>query len=164
MRPPLLAVLAITTLLAGCSKAPDKSDQVNAELLLSTTASWDGTPYQHYPEGKPMLSLMKVSVPANTSLDWHCHPSFSLGYLLAGKLEVETTTGKRITLSAGDSLAEVVDEVHRGHTAAEPATIIMFHAGIEHLPLSVPQAHCERATMSGDVPMDIGAGHQPTRP
>ncbi len=154
MRNLLPITLALAALLAGCGKSTAEPGQVRSEVLHRATASWDGTPYTHYPEGQPMLSLVKVSIPPNTSLDWHCHQTFSLGYLQEGKLEVETTGGKRIHLSAGDSLAEVVNDVHRGHTGDEPATVLMFHAGADHLTFSAPEAQCQPPLAARDEPMD----------
>ncbi|QCI15013.1 gamma subclass chorismate mutase AroQ [Pseudomonas putida] len=154
MRTLVPITLVLAALLAGCGKSTAEPGQVRSEVLHRATASWDGTPYTHYPEGQPMLSLVKVSIPANTTLDWHCHQTFTLGYLQEGKLEVETTGGKRIRLTAGDSLAEVVNDVHRGHTADEPATVLMFHAGADHLTFSQREAQCQPPVVARDEPMD----------
>ncbi len=142
MRTSLPIALMAIGLLAGCSASPSEAGKVQSEVLYRTSASWDGTPYPAYPEGQPVLSLVKVSIPANTTLDWHCHQGFNLGYLAEGKLEVETRDGKQIHLKAGDTLAELVNEVHRGHTREQAATVMVFHAATEQLAFSTPEAQC----------------------
>lgn len=150
MRRFLPAVLTISALIAGCSTHAPGPAQVQSQVLHRATNSWDGTPYTHYPEGQPVLYLVKVDIPAHTTLDWHCHPALNMGYLADGTLEVEARDGKRIKLVAGDTLAELVGDVHRGHTARQPATVLVFHAATDDQAISIPQAQCLPHQPSGE--------------
>ncbi|WP_082428188.1 chorismate mutase [Pseudomonas sp. NBRC 111119] len=136
----ILPALLTAALLTGC--VSHGQEAVKSQVLHRATGSWDGTPYRQYPAGPPVLSLVRLTIPANTTLDWHCHKALNLGYLAEGSLEVETRDGKRIHLNAGDTLAELVGEVHRGHTAGQPATVMVFHAADETLAFSTPEAQC----------------------
>lgn len=110
---------------------------VKTETLLQTKSSWDGVAYQRYPEGAPLLSVLKITIPPRTTLAWHTHPMPNAAYVLSGELQVEKRDGgliKRIT--EGEVLAEMVGSVHRGITGDKPVTLIVFYAGSNGLPLS----------------------------
>lgn len=111
--------------------------QVSSQTLEKTTSSWDGAEYVAYPQGKPELSILKITVPPHTTLGWHTHPVPNAAYVLSGYLTVEKKSGgaKKI-IHAGETLAETVGTVHRGYTGDEPVTLIVFYAGAKGLPLS----------------------------
>ncbi|NOO53696.1 cupin domain-containing protein, partial [Klebsiella pneumoniae] len=90
MRKLLPAMITVSALLTGCASNGTAPGQATSQVLHRATGSWDGTPYLDYPEGRPVLSLVKVSIPAHTTLGWHCHQALNLGYLTEGRLEVET--------------------------------------------------------------------------
>lgn len=114
--------------------------EVKVEQLLQTTQSWDGVKYAAYPTGQPEVTLIKISIPPHTTLDWHRHPMISVAYVLSGTLTVEKReTGKRKTIHAGQALAETIQTVHRGYTQNEPVELIVFYAGRPGLPLSIKQ-------------------------
>ncbi|WP_449430791.1 chorismate mutase [Pseudomonas putida] len=129
------------------------------ETLHRATGSWDGKPYDSYPEGQPVLSLVKISIPPQTTLDWHCHQALNLGYLVEGELKVETRDGKTVQLRAGDTLAELVDDVHRGHTQAQPATVMVFHAATKDFTLSTPAAQCPPSAPPSTLPVSNLLAH-----
>lgn len=112
---------------------------INSETLLETERSWDGTLYQPYPEGTPQLSVLKITIEPNTTMDWHQHRVPNAAYVQSGVLTVENkTTGEKRTLKAGEVLPEMVNSTHRGITGDEGATLIVFYAGKKGIPLSVP--------------------------
>ncbi|MGF6593153.1 chorismate mutase [Pseudomonas sp. 2835] len=130
--------LFLLALLAGCSTPPA---QLDSQVLLRTSKAWDGSPYPRYPDGPAELTLVKIHIPPETTLDWHSHPQPNAGYLLAGELLVETRdSNKQVSIKAGDALAEIVDGVHRGRTGRQPAELIVFYAGSQGVPLSQPAA------------------------
>lgn len=111
---------------------------IKNEILLQTTTSWDGTRYAPYPAGQPELTLMKIWIPANTELSWHIHPYPCLVYLLAGELQIELKeNNKKLLLSEGDSMAEVVDRIHRGRTGNDPAELMVFYSGTVGIPVAI---------------------------
>jgi len=129
----LLLSLACLTLLGCSTQAP----KIQVEQLLKTGTSWDGTPYAPYPAGQPEITVLKITIPANTALKWHSHPMPNVAYVISGELLLETRDGKHTTtLKAGQVLPEVVNTAHRGTSAGKPVELIVFYAGNKGMPLS----------------------------
>ena len=140
----MIKLRLVTTLLFGgmllmtsnISNA-QQAAKVTSESLMQTGTSWDGSSYISYPQGKPELSILKITVPAHTTLGWHTHPVPNAAYVLSGHLTVEKQSdGSKKTIHAGETLAETVGTVHRGFTEDEPVTLIVFYAGANGRPLS----------------------------
>ncbi|AXC13108.1 hypothetical protein ACPOL_3829 [Acidisarcina polymorpha] len=111
---------------------------VKSETLLKTTTSWDGVPYASYPKGQPELTVLKITIPAHTELQWHQHPMPNAGYVLSGEITVEKKdNGEKRLITAGQVLPEMVDALHRGMTGDSPAVLIVFYAGTPGMPLVV---------------------------
>jgi len=136
----VLCVLSfIISPVASYAHSSHNSDGISIETLLETEKSWDGVEYAPYPAGTPQLSVLKITISPNTSLDWHEHPMPNAAYVEKGALTVEKqATGKTRTLQAGEVLPEMVDSAHRGYTGPEGATLVVFYAGKKGLPLSKP--------------------------
>jgi quercetin dioxygenase-like cupin family protein len=110
---------------------------IQSKILLRTSSSWDGTPYQAYSPGQPELSILKITIPANTQLKWHTHPMPNAGYIVSGELTLEKKDGgKTQHFTAGQTVPEMVDALHRGMTGDQPVTLIVFYAGVKGMPLS----------------------------
>ncbi|QVE19560.1 cupin domain-containing protein [Pseudomonas cichorii] len=123
--------------MAFADKNMQGTNQPTSQILLEATQSWDGTPYKAYPEGQPELSILKISIPANSTLKWHQHPVPNAAYVLSGELTVEAKEGgKSIRIKAGETLAEMVDIIHRGKTGNTPVELVVFYAGAAGTPLS----------------------------
>lgn len=121
-------LFASLLLASGCTTSAPAPGSVTAEVLLRTSSSWNGDAFTHYPTGTPALSLTRIDIPPYTTLEFHCHQTLGLGYVVSGEIEVQTRAGERIIARAGDTLAEVVDLQHRGRTAALPAQLLVFEA------------------------------------
>ena len=135
--PRTLAIITLLLFLAGCAVAEQTPPSVVSQVLLKSTASWDGTPYGRYPEGQPELTLLKISIPPRTTLNWHTHPIPNAAYVVSGRLTVQAKdSGQTLELKAGNTLAEMVDMMHRGVTGNEPVELIVFYAGTPGTPLS----------------------------
>ncbi len=81
--------------------------------------------------------MVKITLPANTTLKWHSHPMPNLAYLVSGELMVETEDGiHKITLKPGQVLPEVVNTSHRGISGKAPVELIVFYAGAPGMALS----------------------------
>ncbi|MDO7927087.1 cupin domain-containing protein [Pseudomonas sp. KFB-139] len=123
--------------MAFADKSMQGTNQPTSRTLLEATQSWDGTLYKAYPEGQPELSILKITIPANSTLKWHQHPVPNAAYVLSGELTVEAKEGgKSIHIKAGDTLAEMVDIIHRGKTGNTPVELVVFYAGAAGTPLS----------------------------
>jgi len=131
------SLIAMALLSAGCSAIPSAPSAIESRVLLKSTTSWEGTAYQTYPAGQPELTVMRINIPANTSLKWHQHPMPNAAYVVSGQLRVETREGgKSIMLKPGDVLPEIVDRQHRGVTGDSAVELVVFYAGTPGLPLS----------------------------
>lgn len=110
---------------------------VQSAVLLKSSASWEGTPYPPYPASTPELSVVKISITANSALDWHEHPMPNAAYVLSGELTIETRDlAHRKVFQAGEVVAEVVGRQHRGFTGTAPVELVVFYAGSAGMPLS----------------------------
>ncbi|KAA8690130.1 Uncharacterized protein ALO80_01121 [Pseudomonas caricapapayae] len=132
-----LLIATALLVLTGGAAAQQAQTTVDSRVLLKSQSSWDGTPYESYPEGRPELTLLNIKIPANTALKWHSHPIPNAAYVVAGEITVEARDSKkRIHLKKGDALAEMVDIVHRGQTGDMPVELIVFYAATAATPLS----------------------------
>jgi quercetin dioxygenase-like cupin family protein len=135
MLPPLFTAL-IALALQGCSNSASTA-AIERKVLLQSSASWDSTPYTHYPYAEPQLSVLKLKIPANTQLPWHRHAMPNAAYVLSGELTIESKeSGQVRRVKQGEAVAEMVNITHRGVTGEEPVELIVFYAGSEGIPLS----------------------------
>ncbi len=134
----IFATALCTTVRSDEPTHPD-APSPQTEVLLRTGFSWDGTPYRHYPEGTPEITVLKISVPPHSEVPWHLHPAPMVGYVLAGRLRVEKENGESREVHAGEALPELVGARHHGVTGDEGVELIVFYAGARGLPISVPQ-------------------------
>jgi quercetin dioxygenase-like cupin family protein len=115
-----------------------REPQLAVQQILQTKQSWDGTSYQSYPTGQPQLTVLRITIPRNTSLHWHRHPVISVGYVLSGELTLEKkATGEQTIVHAGQALAETVQTTHRGFTTNEPVELVVFYAGQVGVPITI---------------------------
>lgn len=146
MRRSIKVIALVQALLLGCLANIASADHpqlpgVEVDTLLSSPNSWDGTPYGHYPGGKPEVSVLRYSIPAHTTLPWHSHVVPNVAYIVSGQITVEKQdTGESRVFKAGEAMAEVVNSAHRGYTGEQAAELIVFYAGAEGLPLVIKQA------------------------
>lgn len=110
---------------------------IQVETLLKSSQSWDGQKYEAYPAGAPELTVLKIIIPAHTTMAWHTHPMPNVAYVLAGTLTVEKKIGgEKKTIRAGQVLPEMVGQSHRGITGGEAVELIVSYAGSPGMPLS----------------------------
>lgn len=131
----LIAATACASLI-GCATNSSKPG-IEKEVLLRSKTSWEGTPYVAYPKGQPELTVLRFKFPPHTELPWHSHSIPNAAYVVSGELTVEAKeSGKKMHLTAGQTLPEMVNIVHRGNTGDSPVELIVFYAGSEGIPLS----------------------------
>jgi len=132
------AAIAATVTIATVTMA-DEGGGSRTTQLLKTTSSWNDIRYTAYPAGQPELTTVRMTIPANSKLNWHKHLMPNIAYIVSGQLTIEEQgTGRKATYRPGQAFAESVDNVHRGVTGNEPAVVIVTYAGAQGQPLSVP--------------------------
>ena len=118
------------------AQAANKPLQIQTEILIQSTSSWDGTPYVSYPAGRPQITILKITIAPHSTMEWHSHPLPNAGYVLSGELTIEREDGTKEHFVAGQAVTETVNSVHRGITGAERTVLIVFYPGTPGLPLS----------------------------
>jgi quercetin dioxygenase-like cupin family protein len=127
-------LMAVSVYLLGTSLFAGQP--ASAEPLLQTTTSWDGGAID-YPDGQAQVTAIILKIDEGDEPPFHCHPVPTMGYVLKGKIEVETRNGDKAVFSRGDSVVEVMRTVHRGIALEAPAEIIVFYAGAQDVPNTV---------------------------
>jgi quercetin dioxygenase-like cupin family protein len=133
----LLSAFCLALLLSGLLQAQDSSG-VTASVLAKSDSSWDGTPLPNYPEKKPEITILRITIPPGVALPLHEHPVINAGVLLSGELTVVTEDERTLHLKAGDAIVEVVNKWHYGKSTGNvPAVILVFYAGAVDVPITV---------------------------
>jgi quercetin dioxygenase-like cupin family protein len=111
--------------------------RISRQTLLRIGSSWDGEPYKSYPSGQPELSILKITLPPHTELEWYSHPLPNAAYIVSGDLTLERKEdGKKQHFAAGQAVSDTVDTFHRGVPGDEPVVLIVFYAGSPGVPLT----------------------------
>jgi quercetin dioxygenase-like cupin family protein len=116
--------------------AADGQPHIQSETLLRTSSAWNGAAYTAYSKGAPELSVLRISIPPHTKLNWHTHAMPSAAYIVSGEITVEQLSGRKQHFVAGQVVAETVNTLHRGVTGDLPAVLIMFYAAVKGMPLA----------------------------
>jgi quercetin dioxygenase-like cupin family protein len=81
--------------------AENSSSPIKIETLVQSTSSWDDTAHKAYPAGQPQITVLKITVPPHTTMNWHSHPMPNAGYILSGEFTLEKMDGKKKHFVAG---------------------------------------------------------------
>ena len=105
------------TYLAGCllllfssCEKETVSQAPTSEKLIESYLSWNGDSLPAYPEGKPKISIVKVTIPPHSELPKHYHPVINAGILLKGELTVVDEKGNIKRLSTESIKFEIEGE------------------------------------------------------
>jgi quercetin dioxygenase-like cupin family protein len=134
----MIAAVVISFSLLG-AQAAKESGPLQVKTLLQTDQAWDGKKYDSYPQGNPRLSVLEITIPPHTTMEWHRHPVPNAAYVVAGELKVEKQDGQVAHFSKGQVIPETVGIWHRGVTGDRAAELLVFYAGTAGLPLSEAQ-------------------------
>src|SRR5215472_11618608 len=82
-------VLFVLNLVQTANAAQNGQSEVHSETLLRSTSSWDGELYDSYVAGRPEISILRITIPPRTTLDWHSHPMPNAAYIVSGQLTLQ---------------------------------------------------------------------------
>ena len=120
------------------SCAVKKETKVVVKKLAETSLSWNGDILPDYPEGNPLITVLKIIIPPKTKLNKHYHPVINAGIVLKGKLTVIDIDNNVLHLKPGEVIVELVNKIHYGiNNSRESVEIIVFYAGTADLPITV---------------------------
>jgi len=133
----LFLPLCLILFLANAALAEDAAG-VKVDVLAKTGSAWDGSVLPAYAQGAPEITILRITIPAGTSLPLHKHPVINAGVLLKGELTVVSEDNKTLHLKSGDAIVEVVNKWHYGkNEGKEPAEILVFYAGTRETPITM---------------------------
>jgi quercetin dioxygenase-like cupin family protein len=135
----VISFASLTFLGAQAAQVAKESGPLQVKTLLQTDKAWDGKPYEAYPAGRPQISVLEITIPPNTTMDWHRHPVPNAAYVVGGELKVETQNGRVTHFTKGQVIPETVGVWHRGVTGDKAAELLVFYAGTPGVPLSEAQ-------------------------
>jgi len=101
---------------------------LEVETLKQAETSWDGSKF-HYPMGSPEVTIQKILLAASEQTTWHCHPVPVFAYMLQGRLQVRTESGRQHVFKPGDAVVEIMDGWHQGKALDGPVELVVFYAG-----------------------------------
>ncbi|OEK09094.1 cupin [Flavivirga aquatica] len=128
--------LLITCLFSSCKTHQNLKTEV--VKLSETTKSWNGDDLPEYLDGKPKITILKITIPPHTKLKVHKHLVINAGVLLKGELLVVDEHNNTLNLKAGNPIVELVNTFHHGeNNTNKPAEIIVFYAGNVDVPITV---------------------------
>jgi quercetin dioxygenase-like cupin family protein len=126
----------VSLCLIACKQ--EKSDNIEAVKLIESDTSWNGSELPKYPDGKPKITILKITIPPQAKLKVHKHMVINAGVLTKGELTVIDEQNNVLNLKAGDALVELVNTYHHGENKGNvPAEIIVFYAGTDGVPITV---------------------------
>lgn len=144
MKKAVLCILSVILLIGCAGSKPD--NHIRSTQLIKSSTSWDGQPLPAYKTGTPEITILRITIPAGSTLPMHKHPVINAGVLLKGELTVITENGDILYLKPYDPIVETVKTWHYGRNDGdEAAEIIVFYAGEKHVPLSIKKTDGQRS-------------------
>jgi len=131
-------LICCTTFLLLFACKQDEDTKIEVVTLIETSKSWNGNDLPKYPDEKPKITVLKITIPPHSKLNIHKHMVINAGVLTKGELTVVDEQNNTLNLKAGDALVELVNTYHYGENKGNvPVEIIVFYAGTEGLPITV---------------------------
>ena len=135
----LALTVGISIPIVACSPKKQTSlKPVVVETLISATESWNGDSFK-YPSGKAEMKLEKITAQPSFKTPLHLHPQPGIIYIQKGSLYCETSDGKSLTVSAGESFASSQNTIHYCENNGEGEMIVFIaSAGAKGNKTTVP--------------------------
>lgn len=115
-------------------------DKIETITLIEANKSWNGNDLPQYPDGKPKITILKITIPPYSKLNIHKHLVINAGVLTKGELTVVDEQNNTLHLKAGDALVELVNTCHFGeNNGSSPAEILVFYAGTDDVPITITE-------------------------
>lgn len=115
------------------SFAIENANNIKVTKLIETDASWEKTKIV-YPNGDAKITALLVEMQPKAKMIIHRHEVPSFGYILEGKITVQSESGDIKTFSKGDVVIEMINKKHSGMNPGDSVTkFIVFYMGTEDL-------------------------------
>lgn len=111
---------------------------VTTELVVRSPNDWAGNTLPPYLTNAPEIALMRYTIPPQTALPIHQHPSINAAYVMEGEVTVIKEGGGERTFKKGEAIIEMVGQWHHGiNRGAIPTELIVFYATAKEMPLAI---------------------------
>jgi quercetin dioxygenase-like cupin family protein len=115
------------------SFAIENANNIKVTKLIETDTSWEKTKII-YPNGDAKITALVVEMQPQAKMQMHYHEVPSFGYILEGKITVQSESGDIQTFSKGDVVIEMINKKHSGVNPGDKVTkFIVFYMGTENL-------------------------------
>jgi len=115
------------------SFAIENANNIKVTKLIETDTSWEKTKII-YPKGDAKITALVVEMQPQAKMQMHYHEVPSFGYILEGKITVQSESGDIQTFSKGDVVIEMINKKHSGVNPGDKVTkFIVFYMGTEDL-------------------------------
>jgi len=115
------------------SFAIENANNIKVTKLIETDTSWEKTKII-YPKGDAKITALVVEMQPQAKMQMHYHEVPSFGYILEGKITVQSESGDIQTFSKGDVVIEMINKKHSGVNPGDTVTkFIVFYMGTEDL-------------------------------
>ena len=115
------------------SIAIENTNNIKVTKLLETDTSLEKIKII-YPNGDSKITALLVEMQPQAKRQMHYHEVPSFGYILEGKITVQSESGDIKTFSKGDVVIEMINKKHSGVNPGESVTkFIVFYMGTEDL-------------------------------
>ena len=115
------------------SFAIENANNIKVTKLIETDTSWEKTKII-YPKGDAKITALVVEMQPQAKIQMHYHEVPSFGYILEGKITVQSESGDIQTFSKGDVVIEMINKKHSGVNPGDTVTkFIVFYMGSEDL-------------------------------
>ena len=120
-------------LLSLPSVAIENTNNIQVTKLIETDASWEKTKII-YPKGDTKITALLVEMQPQAKMQMHYHEVPSFGYILEGKITVQSESEDIKTFSKGDVVIEMINKKHSGVNPGDTvAKFIVFYMGTDNL-------------------------------
>ncbi|TNE61696.1 MAG: cupin domain-containing protein [Alphaproteobacteria bacterium] len=124
--------LAATVLFAAAAQAGEVKPLMQADTDIIGGAL-------SYPEGKPVISAVEITVLPGEANTWHSHPVPTFGYTVSGVLTVYYANGDKRVILPGQTIVEAQHTPHYSRNeGTEVVKLIVFYAGAEGVQNTIP--------------------------
>ncbi|MDA9221533.1 cupin domain-containing protein [Methylophilaceae bacterium] len=115
------------------SFAIENANNIKVTKLIETDTSWEKTKII-YPKSDAKITAVVVEMQPQAKMQMHSHEVPSFGYILEGKITVQSESGDIKTFSKGDVVIEMINKKHSGVNPGDTVTkFIVFYMGTEDL-------------------------------
>ena len=133
-----ISLCAILFSVLSLAYADGAHPDITTELVIRSPDDWSGSKLPPYHSDATEIALMRYTIPPQTSLPIHQHPSINAAYVMDGEVTVVQEGGGERTFRKGEAIIEMVGKWHHGiNRGPVPTELIVFYATAKDLPLAI---------------------------